>query len=313
MTKCLITYNKFITNKSGINFSVEGLKYIDKKLVDIKPLGFNQVQLRTEALALSDKISIQGVQPKLSAKLNVKNGNFEIVEKRGTYIIKVQVPDRLQMPENEDLTMKMASIIGVDVPIHGLINDSGNALNYFIKRFDRHGQKSKFSVEDFAQLSEKTSATKYDASTELLIKIVDDYCTFPAIEKVKLFKRLLFSFMVGNEDMHLKNFSLITKKGKTYLSPAYDLINSTLIMTSTKEEMALPIMGTKARFKLHHFKDYLGLDKMKIQPKIVNKIINNIQSAKPVWIELINSSFLNDDLKSDYIDILNKRFKRLFS
>lgn len=311
MTKCLITYKNY-TPPTDTNYSDEGLKYVDKKLINLKPLAFNQTQLRTEALAISDKISIQGVQPKLSAKLNVKAGNFEIVEKRGTYIIKVQVPDRLQMPENEDLTMKMASIIGIDVPIHGLINDQGNDLNYFIKRFDRHGQVSKFSVEDFAQLSEKSSTAKYDASTELLIKIVDDYCTFPAIEKVKLFKRLLFSFMVGNEDMHLKNFSLITKKGKTYLTPAHDLINSTIIMKATKEEMALPIMGTKARFKLHHFKDYLAIDKMNIQPKIIDKICNDIKSAKPIWLDLITNSFLSEDLKIAYVNLLNKRFKRLF-
>ena len=281
MTKCLITYkaNKGLSTDS--NFSVDGLRYVDKKLTHLKPLAFNQTELRTEALAMSDKISIQGVQPKLSARLNLKNGNFDIVNKRGTYIIKVQVPDRIKMPENEDLTMKMASVIGIDVPIHGLINDRGNDLNYFIKRFDRHGQISKFAVEDFAQLSEKTSTTKYDASTELLIKIMDEFCTFPAIEKIKLFKRLLFSFVVGNEDMHLKNFSLITKNGKTSLSPAYDLINSTIIMPSTKEEMALPIMGTKARFKRFHFVDYLGIQKMGIQSKIIDKILIDIKSAKP--------------------------------
>ena len=312
MTKCLITYKTNNTWSADSNISVDGLHYIDKKLMSLNRLAFNQTELRTEALAISDKISIQGVQPKLSARLNLKNGNFDIVNKRGTYIIKVQVPDRLKMPENEDVTMKMASVIGVDVPVHGLINDSGNDLNYFIKRFDRHGQISKFSVEDFAQLSEKTSATKYDASTELLIKIVEEFCTFPAIEKVKLFKRLLFSFMVGNEDMHLKNFSLITKNGKTTLSPAYDLINSTIIMPTTKEEMALPIMGTKARFKLFHFKDYLATDKMNIQPKIIDKLFADIVNAKPIWIDLINASFLSDDLKKAYIKLLNNRFKRLF-
>ena len=311
MSKCLITYNTSKPLVVGTSFSPEGLSYINKKLMSLKPLSFNQKELRTEALAISDKISIQGVQPKLSARLNFKNNRFDIVEKRGTYIIKVQVPDRLQMPENEDLTMKMASIIGIDVPIHGLIYDKGGDLNYFIKRFDRYGQISKYAVEDFAQLSEKTSATKYDASTELVIKIVDEFCTFPAIEKVKLFKRLLFSFMMGNEDMHLKNFSLITKNGKTALSPTYDLINSTIIMSGTKEEMALPIMGTKARFKRFHFIDYLAKDKMNIQPKIIDKILADINKAKPVWIDLIHHSFLNDDLKKSYVKLINNRFKRI--
>ena len=312
MTKCLITYKTNQNISADTSISADGLRYIDKKLTSLSPLAFNQIELRTEALAMSDKISIQGVQPKLSARLNIKDGKFDIVNKRGTYIIKVQVPDRIKMPENEDVTMKMASVIGIDVPMHGLINDKGNDLNYFIKRFDRHGQISKYAVEDFAQLSEKTSTTKYDASTEHLIKIVDEFCTFPAIEKVKLFKRLLFSFMVGNEDMHLKNFSLITKKGKTTLSPAYDLINSTIIMPSTKEEMALPIMGTKARFKRFHFEDYLAKDKMNIQPKISDRIFNDIKNAKPIWIKLINDSFLNEDLKKAYINLLNERYKRIY-
>ena len=118
--------------------------------------------------------------------------------------------------------------------------------------------------------------------------------------------------MVGNEDMHLKNFSLITKNKKVYLSPAYDLINSTIIMKATKEELALPIMGTKARFKKRHFKDYLGVEKMNIQPLLIDRIFTDIKNAKTEWIELINQSFLCDTLKKDYTKLLNARYKRLF-
>jgi serine/threonine-protein kinase HipA len=303
----LITYNAC----SG-DYSKGGLQLLNKNLENIAPLNFTQSQLRTEALAMSDKISIQGIQPKLSARLNVKEGKFDIVGQHGTYIIKVQVPDRPQMPENEDLTMKLAKEIGIEMPVHGLVRDKEGQLNYFIKRFDRYSQKSKYAVEDFAQLTERPSDTKYDTSTEALIPIITDHCTFPAIEMIKLYRRIFFSFMVGNEDMHLKNFSLITKKSKTYLSPAYDLLNSTIVLKKTKEELALPIMGHKARFKLFHFKEYLAIERMGLQEKMVEKMFGEVYDARGTWEKLIENSFLSDELKEDYFKILDDRFKRMY-
>jgi serine/threonine-protein kinase HipA len=307
MNKCLITYE---TN-SG-DFSMAGLRQLNKKLSTLAPLEFTQTELRTEAMAISDKISIQGIQPKLSARLNIKQNRFDIVDAKGTYIIKVQVPDRPQMPENEDLTMKMAKIIGIDTPVHGLVRDKEGALNYFIKRFDRYGQKAKYAAEDFAQLTERTSGTKYDATTESLIPVIQQYCTFPTIELAKLFKRIFFSFMVGNEDMHLKNFSLITKKGKTQLSPAYDLINSSIILKNSKEELALPLMGTKARFKPFHFRDYLGQEKMLLRAVIIDSIFEEVYNAKVEWHRLVEQSFLSDEVKEKYLTLLEDRFKRMY-
>lgn len=307
MSKCLITYNE-----CSDDYSKEGLKTLNKDLENIAPFNFTQSELRTEALAMSDKISLQGIQPKLSARLNVKEGKFDIVEQHGTYIIKVQVPDRPQIPENEDLTMKLAKVIGIEVPVHGLVRDKEGQLNYFIKRFDRYSQKSKYAVEDFAQLTERPSDTKYDASTESLIPILTNYCTFPAIEMLKLYKRIFFSFMVGNEDMHLKNFSLITKESKTYLSPAYDLLNSTIVMKRTKEELALPLMGPKARFKPFHFKEYLRIERMGLQKKIVEKVFIEVYEARSSWEGLIEKSFLSEELKEEYIKVINNRFQRMY-
>lgn len=307
MSKCLITYNE-----CRGDYSEEGLKLLNKNLKNIAPFQYSQSELRTDALAISDKISIQGVQPKLSVRLNVKEGKFDVVEHHGTYIIKVQVPDRPHMPENEDLTMKLAKAIGIDVPIHGLVRDRDGQLNYFIKRFDRYNQKSKYAVEDFAQLMNRTSDTKYDASTESLLPIIRQHCTFPAIEMLKLYKRILFSFMIGNEDMHLKNFSLITQKGKIYLSPAYDLINSTIVMKQTKEELALPIMGSKARFKSFHFTEYLGVKCMDLQEKMIEKVMDEMYESRGTWQGLIEKSFLSDSLKEDYLKMLNNRFNRIF-
>src|SRR5882724_11657416 len=112
-------------------------------------------------------------------------------------------------------------------------------------------------MEDFAQLSGASRDTKYESSMEKVAKVIDAYCTFPVIEQIKLFQRVLFSFLVGNEDMHLKNFSLITRKtGRVDLSPAYDFVNSTIALPNAKEEMALPIRGKRSNLTRSDIFDY---------------------------------------------------------
>lgn len=119
----------------------------------------------------------------------------------------------------------------------GLIYSKEHSLTYFIKRFDRKGQKDKVAIEDFAQLAGLSRDTKYNYSMEKLVKLLDDYCTFPAIEKAKLFKLVLFNYLIGNEDMHLKNYSIIIHNGKVELSPAYDLLNTSIVLKGDIEEI----------------------------------------------------------------------------
>ena len=144
------------------------------------------------------------------------------------------------MPENEDLTMRMAGVVGIDVPLHGLVYAKDGSLTYFIKRFDRKGRQEKIAVEDFAQLAGKDRDTKYRSTMEAVVKVLDQFCTFPLIEKARLFKLVLFNFLTGNEDSHLKNFSLMRRVPIIELSPAYDLLNTTIVIRA-QEEIALPL------------------------------------------------------------------------
>ena len=112
-------------------------------------------------------------------------------------------------PVRLDLTMRLAAAAGIEVPVHGLLRSIDGSFTYFIKGLDRDG-RDRLPVEDFAQLSGEGRDTKYDSSMEKVADVIDQFCTFPAIERVKLFERTLFNFLVGNEDMHLKNFSLLT-------------------------------------------------------------------------------------------------------
>lgn len=219
---------------------------IAPKLTDLKDLPYSAAELRRESANRAKKLSIQGVQPKLSATVSVVDQEFKIVDQFGTYIIKPQNDLFPQLPENEDLTMRMAKAYGLNVPFHGMVYAKDGSLSYFIKRFDRYGKGKKYAVEDFAQLTGNTRDTKYRFTMERVVPVVDEFCSFPVVEKADFFKRIIFCYVTGNEDMHLKNFSLITKNGKTTLAPAYDLLNSTISIKNPEEEIALTLKGKKA-------------------------------------------------------------------
>ena len=207
MNRCPISYAPCGDNP----YSEAGLRLLSNELKLLNNLEYTAEEQRIEAYNRAAKMSIQGIQPKLSAKLNIRERKFDIVDKGGRYILKPQHHLYPEMPENEDLTMRLAGEIGLEVPLHGLIWSKDNTLTYFIKRFDRKGQNDKVPVEDFAQLAGLSRDTKYEYSMERIVHLIDAYCTFPAIEKIKLFKLVIFNYLIGNEDMHLKNFSIITE------------------------------------------------------------------------------------------------------
>ena len=303
MNRCPITYHLCNENR----YSEKGLKLLSPSLKRLDLLDFTAEELRAEAMQRATRMSIQGVQPKLSAKLNIKDGLFDIVDKGGKYILKPQHHIFPELPQNEDLTMRLAASIGIEVPLHGLIYSKDNSLTYFIKRFDRKGQKDKIAVEDFAQLSGMSRDTKYNYSMEKLVKLIDDYCTFPSIEKAKLFNLVLFNFLVGNEDMHLKNYSIIIRNGKVELSPAYDLLNSTIVLKGDTEEIALSLKGKKSGLTRGILVSYFGKERCNLTDKIIKRILERIQTEIPAWFSLIDISFLSNEMKDKYKNLLQKR------
>lgn len=306
MNKCPITYE----NCEG-KYSAGGLKILSRNLTDLKDIDYSSEEQRHEAAKRATKMSIQGVQPKLSAILNIQQSKFEIVDVKGKYIIKPQHYIYPQLPENEDVTMKMASICGINTPIHGMVYSKDGTLSYFIKRYDRIGKNNKLHVEDFAQLAGETRETKYNYSVEKLIKLIDNNCTFPQIEKIKFFKRFLFNFLTGNEDMHLKNYSLITQNDKIELCPAYDFLNSSIILGKDVEESALTLKGKKKNLIKNILIDYLGIERLNLNETVIVKTLKELQDAIPSWFDLINDSFLVKDLKKNYTELLEYRIKVL--
>ena len=304
MNKCPVTYEPC----QG-KYSQNGLKLISRNLTALHDLSYSAEEQRHEAAKRATKMSIQGVQPKLSAVLRIQQSRFEIVDIKGKFIIKPQHHVYPQLPENEDLTMKMASKCGIDTPIHGMVYSRDGTLSYFIKRYDRAGKNSKLHVEDFAQLAGEKRETKYDYSIEKIILLIDEHCTFPQLEKIKFFKRFLFNFLVGNEDMHLKNYSIISRNDKIELSPAYDFLNTSIVLGKDVEESALTLKGKKKNLSKSVLTDYLGSERLNLNRTVIDSTLQALRDAIPSWMGLIDHSFLNQDLKDDYKELLEKRIQ----
>jgi serine/threonine-protein kinase HipA len=295
----------------GETFSKAGLRSLHPRLSRLAPLELTHNEQLRQARLRADKMSIQGVQPKLSAVLRLKDGRFEIVNTGGRFILKPNPLTFEDVPANESLTMTMAAAAGIDVSPHGLLPTIDGGWIYVIHRFDREGRHSRVPVEDFAQLSGATRDTKYDSSLERVATIVEEFCTFPAIEKPKLARRLLFCFLTGNEDMHLKNFSLIVRDGVVTLSPAYDLLNSTLVLETAEEESALPLNGKKKNLTRQLWLNYFCKERLGLPGRQIETIVSDLQNALPEWHDLINRSYLPEAKKETYQNLLSKRSERL--
>ena len=296
---------------AGRSYSETGLRSIHSKLKHLEPLEYSYAAQLAEVRQRSDKMSIQGVQPKLSAVLKLKDSSFALVDRGGRFILKPNPLAYEEVPANEALTMRMAAEVGIEVPMHGLLRAEDDSWVYCVKRYDRVGRTGKVHVEDFAQLSGANRETKYDSSLERVVQLVEQFCTFPAIEKPKLAKRLLFCFLSGNEDMHLKNFSIWLQDGVVSLSPAYDLLNSTLVLENAKEESALPLQGKKRKLTKELWLDYFCKDRLKLTPGQIDKVVKDLQKAMPAFNRLIKQSLLSEDRQAGYRTILHARAKKL--
>jgi serine/threonine-protein kinase HipA len=309
MNRCPITYELCGEQK----YSAQGLKLLSPKLKDLLDFPYNKGDQLKEAMARATKMSIQGVQPKLSVRLNVSAGIFEIADQGGTFIIKPQNDLYEELPENEDLTMRLAALAGIEIPLHGMIYSKDGSRSYFIKRFDRLPKKKRVAVEDFAQLTGQTRETKYSSSMEKVAGVLDQFCTFPLIEKQKLFRLTIFNFLCGNEDMHLKNFSLIRRNGKVEISPSYDLLNTTIAMPNPQEEFALTLAGRKSKITKENLIDYFGSERLGLTPIIIEKTLQEIENQKLKWYKQIQISFLSEEMKKKYVELMSLRWARIFT
>ena len=302
MNRCPITYELCGNEK----YLLRGIRLLSRRLTQFNDFPYTAEEQRKEAVYRAERMSIQGVQPKVSARINVAKHGFEIVEIGGHYILKPQNYHYDELPENEDVTMRMAAVAKIETPFHGLIYSKDGSKTYFIQRFDRKG-RGKIPLEDFAQLAGKSRDTKYNYSIERMVDILEQYCTFPIIDKTKLFRRILFNYLVGNEDMHLKNFSLITRGNIIGLAPAYDFLNTTIVLPNPKEETALSLKGKKRNLKRNDFIDYFGQERLGLNPQTIDVVLSELHTVVPEWHRLLEISFLSSEMKEKYKVLLDSR------
>lgn len=256
--------------------------------------------------------TVPGVQKKLSLHLvsDSRKPRLTLVNYPTGYILKPQVAEFEALPESEQLIMTMADMAGISTVPHALIK--GNAgLAYITKRVDRNLTSDKvemLAMEDFCQLDLRLTEDKYRGSYERCAKIIKQYSSRVGIDMAEFYIRLVFCFIVGNSDMHLKNFSLIETaegSGEYVLSPAYDLLPVNANMPADKEEFALAINGKKMNIRKGDFLKYA--DTCGIAHQTAEKLIENLVKLTPKWIEMCEKSLLSDKLKDRLKKIITER------
>lgn len=306
MNSCLFCYKPVENGEYHANCS---RKFFGTAKVPV--LELDQEKLNKLAqLTVNERLALTGVQPKISLSLNGEKGNkrLTLVGLCGDYILKPQSANFEAMPQVEDLTMHMAKLFKIETAQHALIHTSTAELAYITKRFDRV-KRNKIHVEDLCQLSELLTEQKYKSSYERVGKIIRKYAANPGLDAIRYYRLVLFSFLTGNNDMHLKNFSLVHTQNGVLFSPAYDLINVNLIFPADEEEMALTLAGRKRKIKGSDFDQFAT--SLEITDIVRNNIYKDFSNQIYKAVDLINRSFLSEEYKQEYIRILNNKFSQL--
>lgn len=306
MNNCLFCYKPLETGEYHTECS---RRFFGTTQVPVLELDREKLSVLAQT-TVSKRLALTGVQPKISLGLvgEKDNKRLTLVGLWGDYILKPQSEALPFVPEIEDLTMHLAKLFSIETAEHALIRDTTGTLAYITKRFDRKKGK-KIHVEDLCQLSELLTEQKYKSSYERVGKVIRQFTTNQGLDTNKYFKLVLFSFLTGNNDMHLKNFSLMHMDNGIILAPAYDLLNVNLIYPEDKEDVALFLGGRKSKIKRSDF------DRFAISLGIADKVRDNIYIEFSNQANLINEwierSFLNDSYKGKYAEIVIQKFKQI--
>lgn len=260
-------------------------------------------------------VAVPGVQPKLSLSIvndTIQDGNkgrlTVVGALGGNYIFKPPSNQFAEMPENEHLTMRIAESFGIQTVKSSLIRLQSGELSYITKRIDRTDTGEKIHMLDMFQITE--AFDKYKSSMEKIGKALNDYSDNTLLDKLKFFELAIFSFITGNNDMHLKNFSMIHLANTWTLAPAYDLLNVAIVNPEDTEELALTIEGKKKKLKWEHF-ERLGRN-LELNDKQINGVVKRFEKNKPKALKWIDNSFLSSDYKQKYKTLLEERYLILF-
>jgi serine/threonine-protein kinase HipA len=258
-------------------------------------------------------VAVPGVQPKLSMSMikektdGPENRLTVVGALGGNYIFKPPSEHFPEMPENEHVTMRIAEAFGIKVVESSLIRLQSGELSYITKRIDRTIKGEKIHMIDMFQITE--AFDKYKSSMEKVGKALRENSENTFLDLLSFFELSLFSFLTGNNDMHLKNFSMIKTRSGWTLSPAYDLLNVRIANPEDKEELALTLGGKKKKLNRVYFERFgegLGLT-----PKQIQGVFKRFEKNKEKAITWIDQSFLSNIMKEAYLEILNERYSKI--
>lgn len=262
---------------------------------------------------ISQHITVPGVQPKLSMHLEKagrsRDSRLTLVGLEGGYILKTPVAKYPEMPELEHATMRMAGCFGITTAECGLIPMEDGLLAFITKRMDRIGE-AKLHMEDMCQLTDKLTEQKYRGSIEQIGRAILQHCDNALLDALRFFEVVLFSFLTGNSDMHLKNFSLLYKPGGAIsLSPAYDLLPTQLLLPEDTEESALTINGRKRRIGRT---DFLRLaESLRLNEKQVLNVFSRFEENLTDAFKLLDSALCSGKKRHQYLALIQERAKHL--
>ena len=314
---CLYCYKKLETGLIDFH-SACSRRIFGKPEPPVLPYTEDQM-LQLGELVIKSQVAVTGVQPKLTLDIEksvrLKEGQkipqrFTIVGLWGAYILKPATKQYPQLPELEDLTMHLASLAGIATVPHSLIRMQSGNLAYITRRIDR-SKKNKLHMEDMCQLTERLTEDKYKGSYEQIGKAILKYSANPVLDLINFFEQVLFSFLTGNADMHLKNFSLIEQPGVDFvLAPAYDMVASALVVQGDYEELALNLNGKKRKLQRKDFESVFSSFNV-LEEKAIRNMYNKFSNVIESWLQFIPESFIDQSLQEQYAQLIQQRAKVL--
>lgn len=313
MKKCLFCYQPLTDDDSRYHAACSK-KFFGKTKAPELPYKLHELDDLAKKI-VQRRVTVPGVQAKLSLHLAERGreaGRLTLVGLWGNYILKPPVASYPQMPEIEDLTMHLAKFFKIDTVPHSLIPLQSGELAYITRRIDRTKKGRKYHMEDMCQLTERLTEDKYKGSMEQVAKAILKHSSNPGLDIIRLFEMTLFSFLTGNADMHLKNFSLLyDADDRIQLAPAYDMLSTRMLISEQDdpEELALTVNGKKSKFKLTDFMRFA--DTLSLNKKQVRNSMDRFTAGLPDALSFITKSFLPDGKKEEFKQLIENRASRL--
>ena len=312
MGRCLYCYKELGEGEHDYHSTCARKIFGGKKVPEI-PYTRDNINELARNLVLS-QTTVTGVQPKLSLHLARGERNepdrLTLMGVAGDYILKPQAKAYPNLPENEDLAMHLAELAGISVVPHTLAKMADGELCYITRRIDRDAQGQKVAMEDSCQLLERLTEDKYHSSYEQVAKVIARFSEVGKLDVVNFWEVVIFCWLTGNSDMHLKNFSLYNPKAVGWrLAPAYDLLAVRLAMPSDKEELALTLNGKKSNIKRADF--IAAMSRSGIEEVVVNRLIKKFSKLITRWEAFARLSFLPREQQMELLEYINQMMSRL--